>query len=192
VATDQAHPSDETDESDPSDGTGGTSPTGQARRAVAVVDIDGVVADVRHRLHHVESHPKDWDAFFTAAARDPVHDEGVALVNRLAQDYEVVFLTGRPEKLRSDTVRWLDSHGLGGRRVEMRHNRDQRPAKDVKLQRLRALAAEREVVVVVDDDPQVVQAMTRAGFPTLQATWETRSADDDRALRLAQEADGRT
>ena len=37
---------------------------------VAVVDIDGVVADVRHRLHHVADRPKDWRSFFAAAADD--------------------------------------------------------------------------------------------------------------------------
>jgi hypothetical protein len=175
----------------PTNRTSPTDPTDEGR-ALAVVDIDGVVADVRHRVHHVESRPKDWDAFFAAASRDPVHAEGLALVNRLAQDYEVVFLTGRPDRLRAGTVDWLERHGLGGHRLEMRPAGDRRPAKDLKLQFLRRLAGDREVVVVVDDDPLVVAAMAGAGFPTLQATWETRSADDDQALRLAQEVDGRT
>ncbi len=39
--------------------------------SVAVFDIDGVLADVRHRLHHVAARPKDWDAFFGAAPQDP-------------------------------------------------------------------------------------------------------------------------
>jgi hypothetical protein len=40
-------------------------------RPLAVFDIDGVLADVRHRLHLVEGRPKDWDGFFAAAADDP-------------------------------------------------------------------------------------------------------------------------
>src|SRR5262245_49979 len=36
-----------------------------------LVDIDGVVADAGHRLHLVERRPRDWDAFFAAAADDP-------------------------------------------------------------------------------------------------------------------------
>lgn len=35
-----------------------------ARKPLAVFDIDGVLADVRHRLPHVQGRPKDWDAFF--------------------------------------------------------------------------------------------------------------------------------
>ena len=45
---------------------------------LAVIDLDGVIADVRHRLHHLKAKPKDWDAFFAAAARhDEAHPEGL-------------------------------------------------------------------------------------------------------------------
>jgi len=160
--------------------------------ALAIVDIDGVVADVRHRLHHLESSPKDWNAFFGAAHRDPLHEEGAALVRRLDRDHEVVFLTGRPETLRADTLDWLERHGLGGHRLLMRPGGDRRPARQLKLHLLRDLAREREVGAVIDDDPQVVAAMRHAGYPTLHADWEARSTEDDQALHTAQEADGRS
>ena len=48
-----------------------------------VVDLDGVLADVRHRVHHVERRPKDWAAFFAAATDDPVLPEGRATVDAL-------------------------------------------------------------------------------------------------------------
>jgi phosphoglycolate phosphatase-like HAD superfamily hydrolase len=159
---------------------------------LAFVDIDGVVADVRHRLHHVDARPKDWDAFFAAAPDDPTHVEGVALVERLAQEYEVVFLTGRPEKCRADTVEWLERHGLDGHRLVMRPRGDRRPAKDLKLQLLRELTRHRPVAVVVDDDPLVVETMKGAGYSTFHADWEARSAEDEAALRTAQEVEGQT
>ena len=62
---------------------------------LAVFDIDGVVADVRHRLHHLAGRPKDWDGFFDAAADDPPLPTGIALVAELAQRHEIVWLTGR-------------------------------------------------------------------------------------------------
>ena len=65
-------------------------------RPLAVFDIDGVLADVRHRLHHVDRRPKDWDAFFAAAVDDPPLAEGVALARASADDCEVVYVTGRP------------------------------------------------------------------------------------------------
>lgn len=159
---------------------------------MAVVDIDGVVADVRHRLHHVERRAKDWDAFFAAAVHDPPHDEGVAVVNQLAQDHEVMFLTGRPDWLRDDTQRWLERHGLGGHRLVMRPEGDRRPAARLKVSLLQKLAKGRTVAMVVDDDPVVVAAMKDAGHPTFHADWEARSQEDERALRAAQESDGKT
>lgn len=171
---------------------GPAEPVPGPQRPLAVVDIDGVVADVRHRVHFVQRRPKDWDAFFAAAADDPPHDEGLAIVRRLAQDHEVVFLTGRPDRLRDDTRRWLRRHGLDGHRLLMRPEGERRPAALVKVRYLRELARDREVAVVIDDDPVVVSAVREAGFPTLHADWEARSPDGDRTLLTAQEVEGRT
>ncbi|HEX9993143.1 MAG TPA: hypothetical protein VGB14_09480 [Acidimicrobiales bacterium] len=161
-------------------------------RPIAIVDIDGVVADVRHRVHHVRRRPKDWDAFFAAAAADPPHPEGIALVQRLAEDHDVVYLTGRPVHLKGDTEAWLDRHGIGGHRLLMRRAGDRRPAAAVKVGILRDLARRREVAIVVDDDPVVVAAVREAGWPVFHADWEERAAEDERSLRAAQEAEGRT
>src|SRR5438046_4436126 len=81
-------------------------------RPVAVFDVDGVVADVRHRLHHLSRRPKNWGAFFAAAGRDPVLDAGVQLAREYATGHRLVWLTGRPEHLRPVTEHWLTRHGL--------------------------------------------------------------------------------
>jgi hypothetical protein len=167
-------------------------PPEEEERPLAIVDIDGVVADVRHRLHHVERQPKDWKAFFAAAPRDPVHTEGVLFVEKLARDHEVVFLTGRPENLRRDTAGWLQENGMGAHRLVMRPHGDHRPARQMKVHLLRDLARERQVAVVVDDDLLVVESMRKAGYPVLHADWEARTAEDEQALRSAQEDEGRS
>lgn len=159
---------------------------------LAIVDIDGVLADVRHRLHHLQSRPKRWGAFFAAAVRDEPHQEGLALVEVLLRDHEVVFLTGRPEHLREDTREWLARHGLDGHRLVMRPEGERGPAAALKVRLLAALAAEREVGLVVDDDPMVIAAMEDAGHPTMLAGWEPRGAAGDATLRRAQEVEGRT
>ena len=161
-------------------------------RLLAVVDIDGVLADVRHRLRHLEGRRKDWDAFFAAAVDDPPHLEGVNLVRRLAVDHDVLFLTGRPERLRAGTADWLERHGLGGHDLAMRSDGDRRPAAQVKLRRVRDEARERPIGVVVDDDPLVVAAMREAGYLVLHADWETRSDEADDTLLAAQEVEGKT
>jgi hypothetical protein len=155
---------------------------------LAVVDIDGVVADVRHRLHHVESRPKDWPAFFAAAHADPPLAVGVERVQALLTDHDVVYVTGRPEHLRSVTEEWLDRHGIGGRQLVMRRYRDFRPARVTKAEEIRKLARGRTVAVVIDDDPDVCAALRDAGWPVEQAGWVPHS----KVLRAAQERDGRT
>ena len=158
------------------------------QRPLAIVDIDGVVADVRHRLRHLEGRRKDWDAFFAAAVDDPPHEEGLAIVERLAADHEIVFLTGRPERCRADTERWLEAHGIGGHPLHMRPEGTRRPAAQVKREVLDRVAAGREVAVVVDDDPDVLAAMAAAGRPTFHAAWGDRST----TLHQAQEVEGRS
>ena len=161
-------------------------------RPLAIVDLDGVVADVRHRLVHLTGRRKDWDAFFAAAVDDPPHPEGIAVVERLRQDHDVVYLTGRPERCRADTEAWLERNGIGGPPLHMRSGRDRRPAAVVKPELLRTIAQGREVAVVVDDDERVVEAMRRAGYQVLHADWEKRAAEEEAALEQAQEEQGRT
>lgn len=157
-------------------------------RPLAVFDVDGVLADVRHRLRFVESRPKDWDAFFSAAVHDPPLPQGVALAQESARDCEVVYVTGRPERCRRDTLAWFAEHGLPEGRLSMRRPRDFRPARVAKLDLLRTISADRTVAVVVDDDLQVCDVYAAAGYRVLRATWMS----DEPALHEAQEDDGRT
>jgi phosphoglycolate phosphatase-like HAD superfamily hydrolase len=157
-------------------------------RPLAVFDVDGVLADVRHRLHHLESTPKDWDAFFRAAVDDPPLAEGIALCLESAKDCEVVYVTGRPEHCRRDTLSWFARHGLPEGRLSMRRQGDRRPARMAKPQLLRSLARDRIVAVVVDDDEQVCDAYEQAGWRVLRARWMESAP----VLEQAQEQEGRT
>ncbi|MEV7386017.1 MULTISPECIES: HAD family acid phosphatase [unclassified Streptomyces] len=162
--------------------------TESSKRPVAVFDIDNTLADTAHRQRFLESKPRDWDAFFAAAPQDPPIAEGIALAVATAQECEIVYLTGRPERCRRDTLDWLAAHGLPEGRVHMRRNADRRPARHTKLEILRRLAERREVRVLVDDDELVCDDAERAGFRVVRARWADRSA----ALEQAQEGEGRT
>jgi hypothetical protein len=153
---------------------------------LAVFDIDGVVADVRHRLHHLDP-PRSWRRFFAGAGDDPLLPEGARLVADLARHHDVVWLTGRPDWLRATTAAWLSGHGLPAGELYLRPDGDYRPAPVFKLSVLRGLT-ERSVAAVVDDDPEVVAAATAAGLPAVLADWVPRSE----TLREAQDRLGRT
>ncbi|MER6158896.1 hypothetical protein ABT147_25625 [Streptomyces sp. NPDC001868] len=157
-------------------------------RPLAVFDLDNTLADTAHRQRFLERKPRDWDAFFAAAPQDPPLAEGVALARESAQRCEVVYLTGRPERCRRDTVAWLAAQELPEGRIWMRRNNDRRPARSTKLEILRDLARTREIHVLVDDDELVCADAERAGFTVVRARWAAESA----ALKAAQEREGRT
>jgi hypothetical protein len=158
-------------------------------RPLAVLDVDGVLADVRHRLHHLDRTPKDWVGFFAGIPDDPPLAEGLALAAELAADHDLAYLTGRPASTRQATREWLRRHGLPPGRLVMRRPGDRRPARLAKPELLAALVADgRELAVVVDDDPQVCDALRSAGWPVRQIDW----MPTDPKLRDAQERAGRT
>lgn len=159
-----------------------------ARRPLAVFDLDGTLADTRHRLHHLEGSPKRWDAFFRAAVDDTPLDDGVALALERAEDCDIVYVTGRPERCRRDTEEWLERYGLPRGRIWMRSDRDRRPARTTKLELVKRLARNRTIEVIVDDDELVCDAYQAAGFRVVRARWMATAP----VLQEAQEREGRT
>jgi len=155
--------------------------------SVAVFDVDGVVADVRHRLHYLDRRPKDWGRFFDRADDDPPLKIGIELVRLLRDEHDIVFLTGRPSWIRDVTLDWLVSHGLPANELIMRGSGDYRPARVFKVEVLNRLKS-RSIAAFIDDDPEVIAAALRAGFPARIADWVPHS----KTLAEAQERSGRT
>jgi phosphoglycolate phosphatase-like HAD superfamily hydrolase len=163
------------------------------RPTLAVLDVDGVLADVRHRLHHVERKPKDWPAFFRAMDDDPPLEQGVAAAQELeAAGHRIVYLTGRTETYRDLTLAWMRRHGLPDGTLVMRGTDDRTPARMFKPQALRRLARSGTVVTVVDDDQAVVDVLRQDGWPVVHATWMQAARDEQQNLFDAQETDGRS
>ena len=155
---------------------------------MAVFDIDGVLADVGHRVHFLEQRIQDWRSFFAEAVHDPPLVEGVALAQEAAKECELLYLTGRPERCREDTLQWLKDNDLPPGDLHMRPDRDHRPARRLKPKVLREVAVGRTVAIVVDDDLEVCDAYEASGWTVLRADWASRSP----ALQKAQEEEGRT
>ncbi|WP_088318098.1 hypothetical protein [Kineosporia sp. R_H_3] len=165
--------------------TDGAAPEGDRLPDVAVLDLDGVLADTRHRLHHLAGGRARWAAFFAAATDDPVHAEGRAVVEEvLGRGLAVFYLSGRPERTAAATRAWLRRHDLPDAPLLLRADDDRRPATAVKISHLRRLARQARVVVLVDDDPAVVAAVRALRPPlaasVLHATWQPRDDATDR------------
>jgi phosphoglycolate phosphatase-like HAD superfamily hydrolase len=153
---------------------------GAGARPLAVFDLDGTLSDTRHRLHHLERRPKDWDAFFDEAGDDPPLPTGIALALQSAQDCDLAYVTGRPERCRPATLAWLAAQGLPDGELHMRRVRDRRPARVAKVGVMRTLARTRVIAVC--------EAYTREGWPVLRADWQETAP----LLEQAQETEGRT
>jgi phosphoglycolate phosphatase-like HAD superfamily hydrolase len=161
------------------------------QRPYAVLDIDATLSDTSKRIKYLDKKPKDWDSFFAHAKDDAVLDEGLAVATTLAADHEIVYLTGRPERLRRDTVKWFEDNDFPEGKLLMRGNNDRRPSAVMKLARLRTLAQERRVAVLVDDDVKVCTAAEKAGYPVMRADWGL-DTETQPTLYEAQEKEGRT
>ena len=168
-------------------------------QGLAAFDVDGVLADVAHRRHHLDR--RNWDAFFAAAADDPPLATGVTMARQCAAaGLSVVYVSGRPERLRRVTADWLDRHGLPPGELLLRPDRDRSPNTRLKLRLLRSLARRGTLVTFVDDDAWVVDAVRAARPPLVSgqvflADWQTSEPDGAELrgpLRHAQQVEGRT
>ena len=80
--------------------------------AAVVFDIDGVLSDAVSRQHFLERGRRDWDAFFDACGEDPLIEEVATLLHLLDDSLHVVLLTGRPVRVRPQTLAWLKRYDL--------------------------------------------------------------------------------
>lgn len=135
---------------------------------VVVFDIDGTLADVSERLHHVQRHPKNWDAFFAGMAQDKAVRAIVRLCNLLHDaGLRVVLCSGRPETYRETTLAWLHGEGVRFHDLRLRRSRDRRSDTIAKREMLADLPPA-EVLFIVEDRTAVVEMWRTAGYVCLQ------------------------
>ena len=160
---------------------------------IAVFDVDGVLADVRHRLRFVEQSPKNWASFFAAMDDDGPLADGITMAQAHAMAGDsIVYLTGRNESYRALTLAWMRRHNLPEGRLVMRRDDDRRPARLFKPQALATIARRGRVVTVVDDDESVVTVLRRDGWPVHHATWMLADTAQQESLFDVQEIEGRS
>jgi hypothetical protein len=123
-------------------------------RKIALVDMDGTLADCSHREHHIRGRRKNWPAFFRGMGDDPPNASIVELTRRLAADHEILIATGRPEEYLRDTLAWLKRHKISPAQIWMRRNGDHRPDYTVKREMLDHIPRER-IAFVLDDRERV-------------------------------------
>jgi hypothetical protein len=140
----------------------------KADNGIVIFDIDGTLADISARRHHVERHPKNWDAFFEGMREDKVIRPIAHLCNTLFDaGFHISLCSGRPEQYRGDTEAWLKQHGINYHDMQLRPAGDRRSDVVVKREML-ARFDKSKIAFVVEDRGRIVAMWRAEGLVCLQ------------------------
>lgn len=132
-----------------------------------IFDLDGTLADGRHRLHLLPTKDYDktesWTEFNLAAVDDLPLWDNIELCNTLGIPYKVVILTGRSDVAREVTLRWLWNHGVYFNELIMRKQSDNRKDTVIKEEYLRSIGLE-NILCCFDDLPHVAYHLRSLGL----------------------------
>lgn len=134
-----------------------------------IFDIDGTLANIKHRLHNIKDGKKDWDAFNNAMWCDVLKTDIHALYKMCSDaGYKIMIVTGRKEQYRNDTQAWLWSHGITFEQLYMRPDGDHRSDVDIKQEIFDNHIDGKDVLFAVDDRDRVVEMWRANNITCLQ------------------------
>ena len=135
-----------------------------------IFDMDGTLADVAHRRHHVQEKPKNWPAFNAGMGADAPNTPIIEMA-RVFSDagWHILICTGREARYRDVTEAWLAQHAVPYERLYMRKTADYRPDHVIKLEILAEIRRDGfDPHISVDDRNSVVAMWREAGLTCLQ------------------------
>lgn len=138
---------------------------------VILFDMDGTLADIRHRRKFLDQAKPNWRKFNDKMGEDAPNIPIVTLYKTLWQsgNYEVIIVTGRNEQYRRITEQWLTWNDIPFGRMLMRADNDNRADHIIKQEILNGLLAEgKDIAFTVDDRQQVVDMWRSNGITCLQ------------------------
>lgn len=140
-----------------------------------IFDIDGTLADHHHRLHHIMKPDKDWKSFKAECINDPIIEPMAQIFESILYGHiRPIFVTGRSEDQREDTLRWFrrNLHAyIPDDVLFMRKDGDYRPDIVVKKELfLTTIQEQFEVIAVFEDRARVVEMWRSLGLTCLQVS----------------------
>jgi hypothetical protein len=139
---------------------------------IYLVDIDGTIADLTHRLPLIQKEPADWDAFYMAAGEDKPIWEVITVVRALFDSGQrVIMSSGRSEISRAITVEWLRQYRVPYHGLYMRKANDHREDNVVKSELLNNITSDNPTLTVggaFEDRQQVVDMYRARGLRVFQ------------------------
>ena len=149
-----------------------------------LIDIDGTIANLDHRLHHIRKKPRDYDSFFAAMSEDTPIKDTLWLIDLLITahyeqgDFVFFICTGRSEDYRKQTEEWLCEHAMRLHNVMyeilMRVPKDFRKDSIIKDEMRQNIEDQGfNIRLVLEDRQQVVDMWRSKGITCLQVNqWD--------------------
>ena len=123
-----------------------------------IVDIDGTIAS------RGERDPYCWEDVINDEPIKPI----IGLIMQLEQWHDLIFVSGRKDLCRNDTIMWLNEYGFDDFELHMRRADDCRSDEIVKKEIYEKHIYPREVRWVFDDRNKVVKMWRELGLTCLQ------------------------
>lgn len=138
-----------------------------------IVDIDGTLADVEHRVHFVQASPKDWKNFNQHMIHDKINPWCLEIIQKFHKDhYKIILLTGRTDDFMSDTESWLKRYHVPFDQLLMRSVSDRREDFEVKKEIYQSkIEPNYNSLFVLEDRSSVVKMWRSIGLTCLQCDW---------------------
>lgn len=140
-----------------------------SEKQIIICDLDGTLANLDHRIHHVSRNPKNWKAFFADSHRDEPYEDILRIIRILSGGFDIWVVSGRSDEVRTQTDVWLKTHLMCPYTLVMRKEGDFTPDDNLKISWLRDGTIPRNrVFCSFDDRDRVVKAWRAEGITCLQ------------------------
>lgn len=147
--------------------------------SIVIFDIDGTLADLTHRLHHIKNGNRDWNRFNENVHLDVPIRPIIALAQKLYQHHIIILASGRGEEVRLPTQKWLKENYVHYHELYMRPAGDYRKDTIIKHEILGQIRLKygNDIELVVDDRQSVVDMWRANGLICLQAAaWDEEAS----------------
>ena len=142
-------------------------------KTTVILDLDGTLAlvDKRREIAKKPNGKIDFDIFYDPQCIEL--DEPNSFVIELAKmykrdGYEIVIVSGRSDRTKKATERWLEKYGILYDRMIMRKRKNFTPDNELKERWLEKYLDRDDIRVVVDDRQRVVDMWRRNGLDVFQ------------------------
>ena len=141
----------------------------ELKKEAVIVDIDGTISNISHRVHHVIGKNKNWNAFSELMDRDlPITKNINRIAYKFGSEYKILFVSGRSQKYKKKTEKWLSDYFYTDEYLLfLRKDNDKRPSFEIKRDILNNLRKKFIIKYAIDDNEKDLKMYEKEGLETI-------------------------